>query len=59
LSAFTTFDLTAGYNWRKLSLLAKMSNITNELNYFAHENYSINPIAPRMFSATLAYKFDL
>jgi iron complex outermembrane receptor protein len=57
LSAFTTFDLSAGYSWKKLSVLAKVANITNELNYFVHENYSVNPIAPRMFMSTVAYKF--
>jgi iron complex outermembrane receptor protein len=57
LSAFTTFDLSAGYNWRKISLLAKIANITNELNYFVHENYSVNPIPPRQFMTTLSYKF--
>ncbi len=57
LSAFTTFDLSAGYNWRKMSLLAKIANITNELNYFVHENYSVNPIPPRQFMTTLSYKF--
>jgi iron complex outermembrane receptor protein len=57
LSAFTTFDLSAGYSWRKISLLGKVANLSNELNYFAHENYSINPIAPRQFMTTLSYKF--
>lgn len=57
LSAFTTVDLSAGYSWHKFSLLAQISNITNELNYFVHENYSVNPIAPRQFRATLGYKF--
>jgi len=57
LSDFTTFDLSGGYSWKKLSLLAKISNITNELNYFVHENYSINPIAPRQFITTLGYRF--
>ena len=57
LSAFTTFDLSAGYNWKKLSLLAKVANITNELNYFVHENYSVNPIPPRQFVTTVSYKF--
>lgn len=59
VSSFTTVDLSAGYSFRKLSILGKLSNIGNELNYYVHENYSINPIPPRMFSATLAYKFDL
>ncbi|TCD26360.1 TonB-dependent siderophore receptor [Pedobacter psychrodurus] len=57
LSAFTTLDLSVGYSWRKISLLAKVSNLTNELNYFVHENYSVNPIAPRQFLTTLSYKF--
>lgn len=57
LNAFTTIDISAGYSWKKLSLLAKLSNITNELNYFVHENYSINPIPPRQVVGTLAYKF--
>jgi iron complex outermembrane receptor protein len=57
LSSFTTFDLSAGYSWKKLSLLAKVANLSNELNYFVHENYSINPIAPRQFITTIAYKF--
>ena len=57
VSAYTTVDLTAGYTYQKLSLLAKLSNITNELNYTVHENYSVNPIPPRMFVTTLAYKF--
>ncbi|TDG36987.1 TonB-dependent siderophore receptor [Pedobacter changchengzhani] len=57
LTAFTTFDFSAGYAWKKFSILAKVSNISNELNYFVHENYSVNPIAPRQFLTTLSYKF--
>lgn len=57
VSDFATFDLSAGYTYKKLSIIGKLSNISNELNYFVHENYSVNPIAPRMFITTLAYKF--
>lgn len=57
VSAFTTVDVTAGYNWKKFSLLAKVSNLANVLNYYVHENYSINPIPPRSFVATLSYRF--
>jgi iron complex outermembrane receptor protein len=57
VSAYTTVDLTAGYTYHKVSLLAKLSNITNELNYTVHENYSVNPIPPRMFVTTLSYRF--
>jgi len=57
LDGFTTVDFSAGYAFKKFSLLGKLSNIGNELNYFVHENYSVNPIPPRQFSATLGYKF--
>jgi iron complex outermembrane recepter protein len=57
VSGFTTLDISAGYTFNKVSLLAKVSNLTNTFNYYVHENYSINPIAPRQVSATVAYKF--
>jgi iron complex outermembrane recepter protein len=57
LNGYTTFDVSAGYAFRKFTLLGKVSNLTNELNYLVHENYSVNPIAPRMFSATASYRF--
>lgn len=57
IKAFTTVDVSAGYAFGKFSILGKLSNITNELNYFVHENYSVNPIPPRQFMTTLAYKF--
>jgi iron complex outermembrane receptor protein len=57
VSGYATLDLSAGYAWKKLSLLAKVSNVTNTLNYAVHENYSVNPIAPRQAVATISYKF--
>ncbi|MEZ0538807.1 TonB-dependent siderophore receptor [Fibrella arboris] len=57
LTGFTTFDLSAGYTYRKVSILAKVSNITNELNYLIHDRYSIMPIPPRQFVTTLSYRF--
>lgn len=57
LEGYTTIDLSAGYAWKKFSILCKLSNITNELNYTVHENYSINPIAPRQVMTSLKYKF--
>jgi iron complex outermembrane recepter protein len=56
VSGYTTIDLSAGYTFRKISVLAKTSNITNTLNWNAHENYSINPVPPAQFAATLSYK---
>lgn len=57
VEAFTTVDVSAGYSIKRFSLLAKVSNLANVLNYYVHENYSINPIAPRQFVATVACKF--
>lgn len=57
LSDYTTVDVSAGYTWHKFSVLVKLSNITNELNYTVHENYSVNPIAPRQVLGSIKYKF--
>lgn len=57
LEGYTTIDVSAGYTWNKFSILCKVSNLANELNYTVHENYSVNPIAPRQVLASLKYKF--
>jgi iron complex outermembrane receptor protein len=57
VKAFTTVDFSAGYAYKKFTILGKLSNITNELNYYVHENYSVNPIPPRQFITTLSYRF--
>jgi iron complex outermembrane receptor protein len=54
---FTTVDISASYTIKRISLLAKVSNLTNAFNYYVHENYSINPIPPTQLVATVAYKF--
>ncbi len=56
LEGYATIDASIGYDWKKVSILAKISNITNELNYTVHENYSVNPIAPRQVMVSLKYK---
>lgn len=57
IDGYTTIDFSMGYTWKQISLLCKLSNITNELNYTVHENYSVNPIAPRQILTSLKYKF--
>ncbi|RFZ84294.1 TonB-dependent siderophore receptor [Mucilaginibacter terrenus] len=54
---FTTVDASLGYTYKKLSIIGKISNIGDVLNWNVHENYSVNPIAPRQFLTTLTYKF--
>ncbi len=55
VKGYATVDLNAGYTYKKISVLAKLSNLTNTLNYYIHENYSVNPIPPRQFIATISY----
>ena len=57
VKGFTTVDISAGYTFKKISLIAKVSNLLNTYNYYVHENYSINPIAPRQVMATASYRF--
>ena len=57
INGYTTIDFSAGYTWKQFSILCKLSNITNELNYTVHENYSVNPIAPRQVMTSIKYKF--
>ena len=58
VSGYTTVDLSAGYTFRKkIAVMAKVSNLTNTYNVNVHENYSVNPIPPTQFSATVSYKF--
>ena len=57
VDGFTTIDFSLGYSYKKMSFMGKVSNLTNTLNYYVHENYSINPIPPTQFLATVSYKF--
>lgn len=57
LEGYTTIDASAGYSWKQFSILCRISNIANVLNYTVHENYSVNPIAPRQVMTSLKYKF--
>ncbi len=53
---YATLSLSAGYDWNKFSILAKVGNVFDTVNYTYHENYSVNPIMPRNFYVTLTYK---
>jgi iron complex outermembrane receptor protein len=57
LPSFFHLDVSAGYTFRNASLRGRLTNVLNELGYYAHDDNSINPIAPRQFALTLSYKF--
>lgn len=56
LPNFGQLDASIGYTINKASLRIRMTNLTNALGYYAHDDNSINPIAPRQFVSTLSYK---
>ena len=57
LPEFFQVDATLGYNYKNITLRAKLSNLFNELSYNAHDDNSLNPIAPRNYSIALNYAF--
>jgi iron complex outermembrane receptor protein len=56
MDSFTELDASLGYQWKRYSLMAKVSNLTNQLSYTVYRNLSINPTAPRQFALTAAVK---
>ncbi|WP_294332228.1 TonB-dependent siderophore receptor [uncultured Chryseobacterium sp.] len=56
LKDYTTVSLSAGYEWKKFIIQAKVGNLFDVVNYNVHENYSVNPITPRNYYFTLTYK---
>ncbi|HEX8531227.1 MAG TPA: TonB-dependent receptor, partial [Cytophagales bacterium] len=57
LPSFLQFDVSAGYTFRSVSLRGRLTNLFDALGYYAHDDNSINPIAPRQFALSLGYKF--
>ncbi|MDB5241626.1 MAG: ferrichrome-iron receptor [Spirosoma sp.] len=55
--AFTQLDASVGYSLDRFSVRAKVSNVLNVLSYQIHDDNSVNPIAPRMLSATVSYRW--
>ncbi len=53
---YFTASLSAGYDWKKFSIMGKVDNLFDTINYNYHENYSVNPITPRNFYVTFTYK---
>ncbi len=53
---YVTASLSFGYDWQKFSLMGKIGNLFDAVEYNYHENYSVNPITPRNYYLTLTYK---
>lgn len=50
------FDLTMGYTFNNVTVRGKISNLFDQLSYNVHDDNSVNPIAPRLYSATFSFK---
>jgi iron complex outermembrane receptor protein len=57
LPDYITADAHAGYSYKNMNVRVKVSNLFDKLSYNAHDDNSINPIAPRQVVGTVAYKF--
>lgn len=57
LNAYTTVDASIGYSRNNTSLRVKMSNIFNSMSYNVHDDNSVNPIAPRIITVSVAHTF--
>ncbi len=57
LPDYFLFEAGIGYTYQNISARFKVNNIFDQLSYNVHDDNSVNPIAPRQFIATVAYKF--
>ncbi len=56
LPDYFLLEASTGYTGNKFSVRVKMTNLSDKLSYNAHDDNSVNPIAPRQFAATVAYR---
>ena len=57
VAGFLQFDTSVGYTTPAFSIRAKLSNIGNVTSYYVYDDNTVTPIAPRMISTTVSYKF--
>ncbi|WP_353168878.1 TonB-dependent siderophore receptor [Flavobacterium sp.] len=57
VDGFLQFDASVGYTTNAFSIRAKLSNIGNVTSYYVYDDNTVTPIAPRMISTTVSYKF--
>ncbi|MBS1654043.1 MAG: TonB-dependent receptor, partial [Bacteroidetes bacterium] len=56
IADYIQVDATAGYSIDKFSMRLKISNLFNQLSYYVHDDNSVNPVAPRLISGSIAVK---
>jgi len=57
VNGFLQFDASVGYTIKSVSIRAKLSNLGNVTSYYVYDDNTVTPIAPRMVSTSISYKF--
>jgi len=57
LPDYVQIDLNASYSRQSWYLRARLANVFNALSWNAHDDNSINPIAPRNYSIVMGWRF--
>ena len=57
VDGFLQFDASVGYTINAFSIRAKLSNLGNVTSYYVYDDNTVTPIAPRMISTSVSYKF--
>ena len=57
VDGFLQFDASIGYSIKNFSIRTKLSNLANIVSYYVYDDNTVTPIAPRMLSSTVSYKF--
>jgi len=57
VDGFIQLDLSIGYSIKELTFRTRLSNIANVTSYYVYDDNTVTPIAPRMLTSTLSYKF--
>jgi iron complex outermembrane recepter protein len=57
MTEFTMFDASLGYTYKSIAIRAKLSNVTNVVNYYVYDDNTVTPLTPRMITTTVSYKF--
>ncbi|MDN3677204.1 TonB-dependent siderophore receptor [Flavobacterium paronense] len=57
VDGFIQLDASVGYSIKDFTIRTKLSNLANVVSYYVYDDNTVTPIAPRMLTTTLSYKF--
>lgn len=57
VEGFLQMDFSVGYTYKAFTIRAKLANIGNVISYYVYDDNTVTPIAPRMATTTISFKF--